>query len=250
MLKITPIPAFQDNYIWMIQNGNHVAIVDPGDAAPVVSVLQKENLTLDAILITHHHNDHIGGVQSLLKAYPTKIFAPANESFDFPHQPVHENDLIQLPNLRLNLSVLDIPGHTIGHIAYYGLNHLFCGDTLFGGGCGRLFEGTHEQLFNSLQKLAALPEETLVYCAHEYTEQNLRFAIQVDSENPALKNRIASTKKIRASNTPSLPSSIGLEKNTNPFLRCDNQMIASTLELQAPDTITVFKTLRNMRNNF
>lgn len=250
MLKITPIPAFQDNYIWMIQNGNHVAIVDPGDAAPVVSALQKENLTLDAILITHHHNDHIGGVQNLLKAYPTKIFAPANESFDFPHQPIHENDLIQLPNLRLNLSVLDIPGHTIGHVAYYGLNHLFCGDTLFGGGCGRLFEGTHEQLFNSLQKLAALPEETLVYCAHEYTEQNLRFAIQVDSENPALIDRIASTKKIRASNTPSLPSSIGLEKTTNPFLRCDNQMIASTLELQAPDTITVFKTLRNMRNNF
>ena len=250
MLKITPIPAFQDNYIWMIQNGNHVAVVDPGDAAPVISTLQKENLTLDAILITHHHNDHIGGVQNLLKEFQTQVFAPANESFDFPHQPVHENDLIQLPNLRLNLSVLDIPGHTIGHVAYYGLNHLFCGDTLFGGGCGRLFEGTYEQLFNSLQKLAALPGETLVYCAHEYTEQNLRFAIQVDSENPALIDRIAFTKKIRASNTPSLPSSIGLEKTTNPFLRCDNQMIASTLELQAPDTITVFKTLRNMRNNF
>ena len=161
MLKITPIPAFQDNYIWMIQNGNHVAVVDPGDAAPVISTLQKENLTLDAILITHHHNDHIGGVQNLLKEFQTQVFAPANESFDFPHQAVRENDLIQLPNLKLNLSVLDIPGHTNGHVAYYGLNHLFCGDTLFGGGCGRLFEGTYEQLFNSLQKLAALPDDAM-----------------------------------------------------------------------------------------
>ena len=250
MLKITPIPAFQDNYIWMIQNGNHVAVVDPGDAAPVISTLQKENLTLDAILITHHHNDHIGGVQNLLKECQTQVFAPANESFDFSHQAVRENDLIQLPNLKLNLSVLDIPGHTNGHVAYYGLNHLFCGDTLFGGGCGRLFEGTYEQLFNSLQKLAALPDETLVYCAHEYTEHNLRFASLVDSKNPALINRITLTKKVRASNTPSLPSSIGLEKETNPFLRCNDQSIASALGLQAPDTITVFKTLRNMRNNF
>ena len=250
MLKIRPIPAFQDNYIWMIQNGNHVAVIDPGDAAPVISILQKENLTLDAILITHHHNDHIGGVQNLLKEFQTQVFAPANESFDFPHQAVRENDLIHLPNLKLNLSVLDIPGHTNGHVAYYGLNHLFCGDTLFGGGCGRLFEGTYEQLFNSLQKLAALPNETLVYCAHEYTEHNLRFASLVDSKNVALINRITLTKKVRASNAPSLPSSIGLEKETNPFLRCDDPTIASALGLQAPDTITVFKTLRNMRNNF
>ena len=219
MLKIRPIPAFQDNYIWLIQNGNHVAVVDPGDAAPVISTLQNENLTLDAILITHHHNDHIGGVQSLLKEYQTQVFAPTNEHFDFTHQAVRENDLIQLPNLKLNLSVIDIPGHTNGHVAYYGLNHLFCGDTLFGGGCGRLFEGTYEQLFNSLNKLAALPDETLIYCAHEYTEHNLRFASLVDSKNLALINRIAITRKVRASNKPSLPSSIGLEKETNPFLR-------------------------------
>jgi hydroxyacylglutathione hydrolase len=250
MLKIRPIPAFQDNYIWMIQNDNHVAVVDPGDAVPVISTLQKENLTLDAILITHHHNDHIGGVQNLLKEFQTQVFAPANESFDFPHQAVRENDLIQLPNLKLDLSVLDIPGHTNGHVAYYGLNHLFCGDTLFGGGCGRLFEGTYEQLFNSLQKLAALPDETLLYCAHEYTEHNLRFASLVDSKNLALINRIAITKKVRSSNKPSLPSSIGLEKETNPFLRCHDQIITSALGLQAPDPIAVFKTLRKMRNNF
>jgi len=250
MLKIRPIPAFQDNYIWLIQNGNHVAVVDPGDAVPVISTLQNENLTLDAILITHHHNDHIGGVQSLLKEYQTQVFAPTNEHFDFTHQSVRENDLIQLPNLKLNLSVIDIPGHTNGHVAYYGLNHLFCGDTLFGGGCGRLFEGTYEQLFNSLNKLAALPDETLIYCAHEYTEHNLRFASLVDSKNLALINRIASTKKVRASNKPSLPSSIGLEKETNPFLRCDDQLITSALGLQAPDPIAVFKTLRDMRNNF
>ena len=250
MLKIRPIPAFQDNYIWLIQNGNHVAVVDPGDAVPVISTLQNENLTLDAILITHHHNDHIGGVQSLLKEYQTQVFAPTNEHFDFTHQAVRENDLIQLPNLKLNLSVIDIPGHTNGHVAYYGLNHLFCGDTLFGGGCGRLFEGTYEQLFNSLNKLAALPDETLIYCAHEYTEHNLRFASLVDSKNLALINRIASTKKVRASNKPSLPSSIGLEKETNPFLRCDDQLITSALGLQAPDPIAVFKTLRDMRNNF
>jgi hydroxyacylglutathione hydrolase len=250
MLKIRPIPAFQDNYIWLIQNGNHVAVVDPGDAVPVISTLQNENLTLDAILITHHHNDHIGGVQSLLKEYQTQVFAPTNEHFDFTHQAVRENDLIQLPNLKLNLSVIDIPGHTNGHVAYYGLNHLFCGDTLFGGGCGRLFEGTYEQLFNSLNKLAALPDETLIYCAHEYTEHNLSFASLVDSKNLALINRIASTKKVRASNKPSLPSSIGLEKETNPFLRCDDQLITSALGLQAPDPIAVFKTLRDMRNNF
>jgi hydroxyacylglutathione hydrolase len=250
MLKIRPIPAFQDNYIWLIQNGNHVAVVDPGDAAPVISTLQNENLTLDAILITHHHNDHIGGVQSLLKEYQTQVFAPTNEHFDFTHQSVRENDLIQLPNLKLNLSVIDIPGHTNGHVAYYGLNHLFCGDTLFGGGCGRLFEGTYEQLFNSLNKLAALPDETLIYCAHEYTEHNLRFASLVDSKNLELINRIAITRKVRASNKPSLPSSIGLEKETNPFLRCDDQLITSALGLQAPDPIAVFKTLRDMRNNF
>lgn len=250
MLKIRPIPAFQDNYIWLIQNGNHVAVVDPGDAAPVISTLQNENLTLDAILITHHHNDHIGGVQSLLKEYQTQVFAPTNEHFDFTHQSVRENDLIQLPNLKLNLSVIDIPGHTNGHVAYYGLNHLFCGDTLFGGGCGRLLEGTYEQLFNSLNKLAALPDETLIYCAHEYTEHNLRFASLVDSKNLVLINRIASTKKVRASNKPSLPSSIGLEKETNPFLRCHDQLITSALGLQAADPIAVFKTLRDMRNNF
>ena len=158
--------------------------------------------------------------------------------------------MIQLAHLQLNLCVLDIPGHTIGHVAYYGLNHLFCGDTLFGGGCGRLFEGTYEQLLNSLNKLATLPNETLVYCAHEYTERNLNFATTVDPLNTALINRIMHTKNIRAEHLPSLPSTIALEKATNPFLRCNDETITSNIGLQASDTIVVFKTLRKMRNNF
>lgn len=250
MLNIKPIRAFEDNYIWMIQNGNHVAIVDPGDASPVISAIEKDHLILDAILITHHHNDHIGGVQQLINHFSPKVFAPALESFDFVHQAVNENDLISLPNLQIKLSVLDIPGHTLGHVAYYGSNLLFCGDTLFGAGCGRLFEGTYEQLLGSLNKLATLPEDTLVYCAHEYTLHNLNFACKVDPENKALLTRIALTQKMRANNLPSLPSTIGLEKETNPFLRCNDSTIASNLGLQAPDKITVFKTLRNMRNNF
>jgi hydroxyacylglutathione hydrolase len=250
MLIIRPLRAFQDNYIWMLQNGNHVAIVDPGDATPVIDAIEKDNLILDAILITHHHNDHIGGVHQLLHRFSPQVFAPAKESFDFTHQPVHENDLIKLPHLQINLSVIDIPGHTIGHVAYYGLNHLFCGDTLFGAGCGRLFEGSYEQLLHSIIKLASLPNDTLVYCAHEYTEHNLKFAQTVDPKNQALLARIAFTQQLRAVDHPSIPTTIGIEKETNPFLRCNDESIASSLGLQATDTIAVFRTLRNMRNTF
>ncbi|MFZ9642762.1 MAG: hydroxyacylglutathione hydrolase, partial [Candidatus Methylopumilus sp.] len=189
MLNIIPISAFQDNYIWLIENGSQAAIVDPGDAAPVIAALNKQGLKLSTILITHHHADHIGGVDRLIREYSPTVYAPKKEHYSFAHTAVSEGELIHLADLNLTLEVMDVGGHTLGHLAYYGANLLFCGDTLFGGGCGRLFEGTPEQMLRSLQKIARLPAETLVYCAHEYTEHNLQFAKSVEKNNADLNKR-------------------------------------------------------------
>jgi len=251
MLEILPIPAFKDNYIWLINDGRHAVVVDPGDAKPVIRQLEQTGLTLAAILITHHCHDHIDGVVELSAKYPAPVYAPAKEFYDFPHIPVADGDLITLAAPDLKLTVMEVPGHTLGHIAYYSQPLLFCGDTLFSCGCGRLHEGTAEQMHQSLQRLAQLPADTRVYCAHEYTLNNLAFALELEPDNMALQKRQQEVIELRAAGKPSLPTTIGLELATNPFLRCNNDTIRQSLKLDkntAPAEI--FRILREMKNNY
>lgn len=251
MLEILPIPAFKDNYIWLLQDDQHAVVVDPGDAEPVIKAITQHQLTLDSILVTHHHNDHIGGIPELVKIYGAQVYAPAREHYDFPHMALNEGDFVTLNNLDLTLQVLELPGHTLGHIAYYADPYLFCGDTLFSSGCGRLFEGTAEQMYRSLQRLAMLPDNTKVYCTHEYTAHNIEFALSVDSSNTALRARQLEVRSLRSQGLPSLPSSIGLELQVNPFLRCDDPAIKQALDLSdSHASIDVFTILRNMRNHY
>jgi hydroxyacylglutathione hydrolase len=254
-VQIIPIPAFKDNYIWLLQCDDQAIVVDPGDATPVLNALQDRQLHLHTILITHHHHDHIGGVPALQAAYPNvQIYAPKLEAYDFQHQPLAEPDNINI--LGQAFQVLDVPGHTLGHIAYYlspakdTPGRLFCGDTLFGAGCGRLFEGTPAQMFKSLQKLSALPPDTEVYCSHEYTLHNIAFAIELEPGNQALIERQRETKHIRQQMHPSLPSTLQMELATNPFLRCNNPEIQSTIQLKDADPLQVFTRIREMRNHY
>ena len=252
-IQIIPISAFQDNYIWLIHNGHTAIVVDPGDAAPVLKTLKSLNLKLETILITHHHQDHIGGVNQLLAKLPDlKVFAPRLEQFDFSYIAVSEPDTISCTDWLTQVSVLDLPGHTLGHIAFY-IEHqqhkwLFCGDTLFGAGCGRLFEGTPSQMMASLQKLAALDAGTQVYCSHEYTLHNINFALSLEPENKALIQRRLDTLALRNAQLPSLPSTIALELATNPFLRCDSKQIQAAVHLENQPLVEVFTQIRNRRN--
>jgi hydroxyacylglutathione hydrolase len=254
MFEIIPIPAFQDNYIWLLHHDGHAVVVDPGDAQPVLAVLYAKQLHLDAILITHHHADHVGGVADLLKAVPAKIYAPRKENYTFPHQAVSEGEHIRLEGLDLDLTVLETPGHTLGHVVYYGENSLFCGDTLFSCGCGRLFEGSCQQLYQSLQRLAVLPPETLVYCTHEYTRHNIRFARTLDPDNVELALRASEVETLVDEGKPSLPSTVGTELAINPFLRCHTVAIRNAAMMQTGITDTdpesVFCAVRQLRNMF
>jgi hydroxyacylglutathione hydrolase len=250
MLSIVPIPAFHDNYIWAIVHpGNKKAlIVDPGDAAPVFEYLEKHALTLAGILITHHHPDHIGGIDALFEHTKCPVYAPGYYKIPHTHQVMRDGDTLQFPDFDLKLHVLHVPGHTLDHIAYYNDASLFCGDTLFAGGCGRVFEGTMEQMYESLCTLKALPAHLKVYCAHEYTASNLVFAHKVEPHNIALTARINDVRIQREHNKPTLPSTIELERQTNPFLRCDQDSVKTRASLHAksalPEDWQVFKSIR------
>lgn len=226
-MKIIPIPAFKDNYIWAIQNdAGEVYIVDPGDAAPVEAFLQQNQLVLRGILITHHHADHTGGIRALCNQRSISVYGPQGNHIRGVTDPLADGDGIKVFDRQL--TVMSVPGHTLDHIAYFmpaaaGDDHvpaLFCGDTLFAGGCGRLFEGTAEMMYTSLRQIEALPEKTRIYCAHEYTLGNLAFALKAEPDNPALVERIAIETDKRNRGLPTLPSTILQERRTNPFLRC------------------------------
>ena len=256
MLNVLAVPAFQDNYLWLIHDGTHAAVVDPGDAAPILSALEKHGLSLAAILLTHHHADHVGGVPELLKRFKVPVFGPRHEAIAQVTYPLGEGDTITIPHLGAKMRVLDVPGHTRGHIAYFDADQrrLFCGDTLFAGGCGRLFEGTPEQMLASLTKLAALPDATQIYCAHEYTLANLRFAQEVEPDNSELQMRMLREQAKREAGMPTVPSTIGIEKSTNPFLRSDRPEIADRLiaagNLSSREPIAVFAALRQWKNSY
>jgi hydroxyacylglutathione hydrolase len=257
MPTIIPIPAFTDNYIWLIGDGTRAAVVDPGDAAPVLDHLRRTGLELCAIVATHHHGDHVGGVPALRERYDVPVFGPARESIPLRTHALREGDAIELPGLRVRLRVLDIPGHTAGHIAYAGDIDgpvVFCGDTLFAAGCGRLFEGTPEQMWDSLSKLARLPDATRVYCGHEYTLANLRFARAVEPDSEALQARMTRDGETRSRGEPTVPSTMADERATNPFLRAALPHVRAAAERHAgralDGPVASFAVLRQWKNEF
>ncbi len=257
MLKVTPVCAFSDNYIWLIHEngaGNQVVAVDPGDAVPVLEHLATAGLDLAAILVTHHHGDHVGGVSRLVEQFEVPVFGPATESIPCRTTALTQGDVVELGELGLRFDVLDVPGHTAGHIAYHGHGSLFCGDTLFSGGCGRLFEGTPSQMTTSLDRLSALPPETRVYCTHEYTLSNLRFARMVEPGNDALSAYCQRAKHHRAQGQPTLPSTLALEAEINPFLRCDTETVRESAERyrgsSLKDRVDVFAAVRAWKDEF
>lgn len=252
--QVTYVPAFDDNYIWFIhglpemQAEKQIIIVDPGDEEPVIAAVQAHSYQPQAIFITHHHGDHTGGVKELVRRYQIPVYGPAREKIAEITHPLSEPQTISIKSMGLEFNILDVPGHTKGHIAYYNEQQLFIGDTLFAGGCGRLFEGTAEQMHHSLCKLLKLSDNTLIYCAHEYTQANLNFALHVEPENPELLKRMDETRQLREKRLPTVPSRLKLEKQTNPFLRFDNNRVKSAAENFAGHALSspteVFKTVR------
>ena len=255
-MDLLSLPAFSDNYLWLLHDGAQALVVDPGDAEPVFAALKQHNLKLSAILVTHHHADHVGGVAALREATGAIVYGPARERIPEPFVPLSDHQ--QVEALGISFRVIDVPGHTAGHIAYFaeevsGAPLLFCGDTLFSGGCGRIFEGTPTQMLASLDKLAALPANTRVCCAHEYTLSNLRFARAVEPGNVALAEYQVKCESLRTEGVPTLPSSIGTERAINPFLRSREAEITQSVHgrsATATDEVAVFAALREWKNDF
>ena len=256
MLQLEPICAFTDNYVWLLRVPGHdeVVIVDPGEAYAVLRTLDERGLSVAAILLTHHHGDHVEGVTEILRKFPAPVYGPAWENIKGVDHPVRGGDRASLSRLGLELDVVDVPGHTAGHIAYIGSGFALVGDTLFAGGCGRVFEGTPEQMHTSLSRLGALPPETAIYCAHEYTAANLRFAIDVETDNPAIEERLASVRATRAEGRPTVPSTLAEEFATNPFLRCHEPAIVHSAEARVGRTLKgdaeVFAVVRRWKDGW
>ncbi|MFN7725054.1 MAG: hydroxyacylglutathione hydrolase [Rubrivivax sp.] len=255
-MNLTALPAFSDNYIWMLHQGGQAVVVDPGDAAPVLAALRAQGLQLAGILVTHHHPDHTAGIAALRPVLQGQVFGPAREAIPAPFTPLHAGQQVQV--LGHPFTVMDVPGHTAGHIAYVQADNaqaplLFCGDTLFSAGCGRLFEGTPAQMHDSLQSLATLPDGTQVCCTHEYTLSNLRFAAAVEPENTDVAQHLLHCQALRAEGRPTLPSELRRERLINPFLRGHlPNVVAAAQAHGATDhgPVAVLAALRTWKNQF
>jgi hydroxyacylglutathione hydrolase len=256
MLTIQAVPAFNDNYIWFIQepDSRKLLIVDPGDAKPVIEAIEQQQLRPVAVLITHHHCDHVGGVKELVNYYNIPVYGPKYEAIQSLTYPLTACDALKINSAFPSLTVLDVPGHTSGHIAFLIDGNLFCGDTLFAAGCGRLLGGTAKQLHHSLQLIARLPEQTKIFCAHEYTQANLRFAAIVEPNNKAIRQRIVDTDTLVKNGKPSVPSLLTLELKTNPFLRCQQPEVIQAAQQYSRQKLhnsdAVFTTLRAWKDQF
>ncbi|MGB2739478.1 MAG: hydroxyacylglutathione hydrolase [Cognaticolwellia sp.] len=260
-IKISMIKAFSDNYIWAISSnsGQKLALVDPGDANVCIEFIEQHKIQLSTILITHHHADHVGGIKKLLeycknKQWPLTVYGPESENIPHCDVALNESHTVKLADFDLEFKIIDLPGHTSGHIAYLSQDNLFCGDTLFSGGCGRLFEGTASQMLSSLEKLSALPERTHVYCAHEYTQANLNFALTVEPCNSELVHYYNQVLQKREQDIPTIPTSIMLEKKINPFLRCHEPSLMTSASEFSGDAVTdklkAFTIIRAWKDNF
>lgn len=256
MLHLEPIPAFEDNYIWAVHDGQSAVFVDPGEAAPILAWLAALRLRPAALLVTHHHGDHTGGILELLSRHPgLPVHASARDRIAGVTHPVGDGQHCDIPELGLDFQVLAIPGHTQGHVGYFGHGWLFCGDTLFSCGCGKVFEGHPETLHASLTRLAGLPGETLVCCAHEYTLDNIRFARSLDPDNPALAAWQGQASSLRRSGLPTLPTRLADELACNPFLRCQDPALRQRLADLAgvdgfPSDAAAFIALRRLKDAF
>jgi|TARA_B110000977_G_C11049779_1_gene481877 hydroxyacylglutathione hydrolase len=254
MINIEPIKAFSDNYIWLVTTNEGSIVIDPGESQNTLDYLSNKKINLSGILITHHHFDHTGGIDDLTKNNPMEVYGP-NNNITSINKKVVDGDVIEI--IGLQFEVMEIPGHTLDHIAFYSFNKgnpiLFCGDTLFSGGCGRVFEGTHKQMYDSLVKLKKLPKNTKIYCGHEYTKSNLEFALEVDHGNKNLKSRYNEVTRLINLGHPTLPSTLGVELHINPFLRCENKDIQENIHNKFntnKNELEIFKAIREWKDNF
>ena len=254
MLTVEPINAYDDNYIWLITTNEGSLVVDPGESNKIIELIDSNKINLRGVLITHHHYDHTNGLLDLIKKKDLEVYGPNNNIQEINNRVI---ELDKFTIIGIEFEVIEIPGHTLDHIAFYSFNNgepiLFCGDTLFAGGCGRVFEGTYKQMFDSLKKISSYPQETKVYCGHEYTLSNLKFALEVDTSNRELENEFNNVKSLIASNTPSLPTTLQKELKINPFLRCNQNTIKNKVIKKfdmVDDELEIFTALRKWKDNF